>query len=629
MSRHSYRDELSRIEDSRLFGSYLDEETNEWVERDVLGRTRLEVLEEYQENANRLNAISGVYQRADRIITGDEVDVQIVNDPEMDTQALNDGKSIVFNANLIEDLDDNTILSLHGLNYHELSHLLYSPRVGSDLGKYCKDNKIIRALQILEEGRVETLISNKYPVTKLFLEASVTSYILKGTSDIWGENFATITGRKYLPLELRQMVADKFIASYGIEMASDVHSIVHAYRELVFPTDFDKAKELITRMAMIIGFDTEDNKQPSWGGHGENTPILSKGRPESAKEQERLQSRDKANGGETEKLDMPSTGHGGIDSVYKGEDKNFTEKDKAIAEQLTKRIEQIKANDFVKREVKETRKAIIGSDEMRSAMRNASYDEMTPSPNAISLARRFGTQLERIVRDQDPSWDRHLPSGKLNISRTMNPDINSIDKMFDVWNTGNDRTDIEAVILMDNSSSMGGSMKAVSENAWIIKRGIETIQGSVTVYTFNSESKLVYDKADKAKPNTYRYMSATGSTNPIRALIEAERLLTTSNKSLKLAFIITDGEWESEKECNSIIKSLNDKGIVTCVVYIGHYEYIHDLIAESKRGVEQATNRLTSITHKAKIFKAVGDTKDVLNLATTLVKELLIPTRRK
>ena len=31
MSRHSYRDELSRIEDSRLFGSYLDEETNEWV----------------------------------------------------------------------------------------------------------------------------------------------------------------------------------------------------------------------------------------------------------------------------------------------------------------------------------------------------------------------------------------------------------------------------------------------------------------------------------------------------------------------------------------------------------------------------------------------------------------------
>ena len=629
MPRYVYSDELSKIEDSRYFNSYLDEETNTWTERDVHGRTRTQALEEYQDNANRLNAISGVYQRADRIITGDDVEVQIVNDPKMDTQALNDGKAIVFNANLIEDLDDNTILSLHGLNYHELSHLLYSPRVGSDLGKYCKDNKIIRALQILEEARVETLITKKYPVTKLFLEASVTSYILKGTPDIWGENFATITGRKYLPLELRQMVADKFIASYGTEMASQVHSIVHAYRELVFPTDFDKAKELITRMAMIIGFDTEDNKQPSWGGHGEGTPILSKGRPESAKEQERLQSRDKANGGETEKLDMPSTGHGGIDSVYKGEDKNFTEKDKAIAEQLTKRIEQIKGNDFVKREVKETRKAIFGSDEMRTAMRNASYDEMTPSPNAISLARRFGTQLERIVRDQDPSWDRHLPSGKLNISRTMNPDINSIDKMFDVWNIGNDRTDIEAVILMDNSSSMGGSMRAVSENAWIIKRGIEAIQGSVTIYTFNHESKLVYERTDKAKANSFRYINSTGSTNPIRALIEAERLLTTSNKSLKLAFIITDGEWESESECNSIIKSLNDKGIVTCVVFIGNYEYIHDLIADSKRGVEQATNRLTSITHKAKIFKAVGDTKDVLNLATTLVKELLIPTRRK
>ena len=628
MPRYGYSDELSRLENGRYLSSTYDEVTGKWTDVDEYGRTREELLAEYQENANRLNAISGVYQRADRIITGDDIAVSIVNDPAMNTPAMNNGKEIVFNANLIEDLDDNTILSLHGLNYHEVAHLLFSPRVGSDLGKYCKDNKLVRSLQMLEEARIENLITNKYPVTKLFLEASVTSYILKDNPSEWGEQFATITGRKYLPLELRQIVADKFSATYGEALTQEVHDIVHTYRSLVFPTDFDKAKELLVRMAKIIGTDTEPQKQPKWKGHGEGTPILTKGRPESAKEQLRLQEKDKNASNPTEQL-TNSTGFGGKDSIYNGQEREFTEKDSAIAEQLTKRVSQIKNSEFVKRELKETRKAIFGSDEMRTAMKPAIYDSLMPSSTSISLARRFGTELERIVRDNDPSWKRFLPSGKLNISRTMNPDINSIDKMFDVWDTGNPHTDIEAVILMDNSSSMGGSMKAVSENAWIIKRGIESINGNVTVFTFNHESKLVYEKSEKAKANAYRYIQAQGSTNPIRGLIETERLLTTSKKSLKLAFIITDGEWESQAECDSIVKSLNAKGIVTCVVFIGNYEYVHDLIKRSKDGDETAIEGLNRVHHKAKVFKAVATSTDVLRLATTLVKEMLTPMRRK
>ena len=114
-----------------------------------------------------------------------------------------------------------------------------------------------------------------------------------------------------------------------------------------------------------------------------------------------------------------------------------------------------------------------------------------------------------------------------------------------------------------------------------------------------------------------------------RGLIETERLLTTSKKSLKLAFIITDGEWESQAECDSIVKSLNAKGIVTCVVFIGNYEYVHDLIKRSKDGDETAIEGLNRVHHKAKVFKAVATSTDVLRLATTLVKEMLTPMRRK
>jgi hypothetical protein len=225
-----------------------------------------------------------------------------------------------------------------------------------------------------------------------------------------------------------------------------------------------------------------------------------------------------------------------------------------------------------------------------------------------------------MVRDSDPHWDRFLPSGKLNVSRTMTPDINAIGQMFDLWDTGNENTDIEAVILLDNSGSMGFHMSEVCEKAWIIKRGLETIDGSVTVYNFHSYSELLYDKKEKAKPREHRNIYATGSTNPLTALVEAERILTTTDKHIKMLFIVTDGEWENTLECDSIIKRLNDKGVLTCVVFMGDYEQVNGWVVESKKGDPNALHFIQRLRHNASIFKAVAKPKDVLDLAVDIVK---------
>jgi len=166
-------------------------------------------------------------------------------------------------------------------------------------------------------------------------------------------------------------------------------------------------------------------------------------------------------------------------------------------------------------------------------------------------------------------------------------------------------------------------MTAVNENAWIIKRGIENIDGAVTVYTFNHESRLVYSRNEKAKGSNYRYVQSGGSTNPIRALIESQRLLGNSKKAIKIAFIVTDGEWEMSDECNSIIKEMNAKGILTCVVFIGNYEYYRQIIEASNTGDKSAKEQLQSIRHFAKVFKTVAKASDVLGVATELVKEAL------
>jgi hypothetical protein len=600
-----------------------------YVMTNAEGFTRDELMGDVTDEMNRLDAIGAVYQRADRIITGDsDIAVTITRTKEMTEPSMTDGKDIILNGNLIDDVTDDTIIGLNGVNYHELAHVLFSPRVGSALGQYVTTNNMKRAFNVLEEGRIERLITTLYPSTTLTLEAMNNDFILRDHPSQWGNAFATTTGRMYLPLELRQVIADKFIAQYGLALAQEVHAIVHEYRTLAFPTDFARAKELVAQLTNLIGKDDEPEKE--WGqGHGDRV-LPEKGRPKSGKEQGSLQER--SQDGKSETLDDKPTGFGtGIgkpsgepSEEYKGDDRNLTAEEKALQEQLEKRMKEIKNDKRIARELKDTRTAILGNTDTRTKLPKANATEQPASVQGIAYARRFGRELERIVRDNDPAWERFLPSGKLNISRTMNPDVNAIGEAFDVWDTGNDNTEIEATILIDNSGSMWGLMSDVCEQAWIIKRGIESIDGSVSVYSFNSDSKVVYESNERAKPNTYRYVPNTGWTNPYRALIEAERTLKASSKPNKLFFAITDGQWSDDKDCNDVIKRMKEAGILTVVVYLSNdSDSLHDLMVSANSGDERAKSYLASLNHGAHIFKSVSEPKHSLALANEIIKNTL------
>lgn len=599
--------------------------------------TREDVMYRMAEERSRLDSIGNVYQTADRIISGEDIEVNIVSNNEMVELSDNDGRVVAYNANLIENLDTNTIVSFNGTNYHELAHILFSPRKGSALGQHVHNNRMKRAFNMLEEARIERLLSAKYPASRPYLEASVLEYALKGDPNMWGNLFPIITGRRYLDIELRQMIADKFISKYGAEMANKISAIVNEYTTLAFPTDFTRGIELITEYSQIVGLDElpQGSAPVNTGGctsyaHTERD-VLQKGRPATAREQERLQ--DKAgNTGKGEDLSgNPSNnesnseggkaGNGvGGDTVVNTEQREYTDEDKDIANALSDRLEEIMNDSRIKNDVRDLRKAITGNDDIRSTLPNAQRYEQEVSAKAINYARKFGIELERMVRDADPKWETEVPYGKLNISRTMTPDVNRIDRVFDRWDIGNDNTDIEAVILLDNSGSMGGYMNEVCEKAWIIKRGIESIDGNVTVYNFHSYSELLYDKEEKAKPRIYHSVWAQGSTNPVNALIEAERILSTSNKHIKMLYVVTDGQWDSNEDCDVVIKRLNKMGILTTVVFMGNYEYVSELIKESNLDNELAKEYLNRIKHGASLFKAVADPKDVLELAVDIVK---------
>jgi len=606
-------------------------EDGEWVARDQFGRTRSELMVEAIGRANELDSVASVYETADKIISGDSISVTIVSDPEMDTTAKNNGREIIYNANLIENLDSETITSLHGTNYHELAHILFSPRAGSALGDKIKKAGMIRAFNMLEEARIEKLMIAKYPSTRLFLEAMTLEYTLKGDSKDWADLFPILTGRKYIDLEIRQAVADKFVAEYGEDTAREIHAIVNEYRTLVFPKDFDRAHELIARFSEIVGKDYETpSKTPKDGQggceFGEPRPILTKGKPANGKDQEVLQSKAGAGEKSNEKLDSKKigAGAGGESTVLINENKEYTAEDSALADKVNERMAEIRADRNLQREVRETRNAITGSDDMRSIIPNAPYEDKSPSESAVIYARKFGQELERLVRNNDPYWDKRLPSGKLNIGRTMTNDVNAISEMFDLWDIGNENNEIESVVLLDNSGSMGYHMKEVCQSAWIIKRGLENIDSTVSVYSFDHESKKVYARGEKAKPRSYRHVMARGSTNPLRALVEAERTFHASEKPIKVLFVVTDGEWDSETECNEVIERLNKLGVLTSIVFMTDYShYSHILKTSREADGHYARQYLARMNHGVKVFRAISTPRDILKVADDLVKSTL------
>jgi hypothetical protein len=115
----------------------------------------------------------------------------------VEAPAWNDGKVISFNESIINGVDENTLIGLHGLNFHEVAHLLYSPRIGSDLGAWVKENNYQTSFNILEDNRAETFLVTKYPATRNFLLATLGEYIIRNSGERLGDSFILLAGRKY------------------------------------------------------------------------------------------------------------------------------------------------------------------------------------------------------------------------------------------------------------------------------------------------------------------------------------------------------------------------------------------------------------------------------------------------
>jgi hypothetical protein len=233
----------------------------------------------------------------------------------------------------------------------------------------------------------------------------------------------------------------------------------------------------------------------------------------------------------------------------------------------------------------------------------------------VTATRLFGQELERLRIDSDPAWLIEKPTGKLNVRRAMNADVNDINKLFDRWETGNDDYDIEASILIDRSGSMYSEIGSACRSAWIIKRAIEKIDGRVSVMTFGSVARTLYSADEKASASDVRLVDANGGTNPYYALIETQRLMTQSNSKTKLVFLLTDGDFEQTELNDTVIERLKKDGVYVCVVYLGNETYLER--------INNDPEVLKRLAHNAHDFRAITKPNDLVKVAKDVVKHHL------
>lgn len=590
---------------------------------------------------NMLDSICTVYQKADRILTNLPVEVYL-NESDEPAPAWNDGKNVTFNASLISELSEDTICSLHGLNYHEVAHLMFTPRIGSVLGKWLVEKETIThttnhvmsdgtvidhawseeqpknplrsvAFNMLEDCRAEHLLTLKYESVRPFLVATMGEYLLKHPEQV-EDSFLLLAGRKYFSLMARKMSAVNFIAKHGEDKAREVYAITTEYRSLVFPRDYNRAMELIEQFTKLI---PESMSTPNGC---EGRPVMRNGKPVGEKEQQSLQEGD----GQSEGNDLSdllgdqepkqtlgwSEGGEDVETPESGTKQFNLDKDQTLAEQLEQAVKRAKSDKNLVRKVQDTTKAIVKDGSSKPILGRATSTAETPTAFDVTASRLFGQELERIRIDSDPAWNLEKPTGKLNVRRAMNADVNEINKLFDRWETGNDDYDIEACILIDRSGSMYHEIGSACRSAWVIKRAIEKINGKVSVMAFSDNSKILYTSDERATADAIKVTGSNGGTDPHYALKETQRVFSQSTAKTKLMFLLTDGGFSNHND--KTIEELKRDGVYTSVVFLGSDYYVEQINKD-----EQAREQYA---HGAHDFRAIVKPSDLVKVAKDVVR---------
>lgn len=231
---------------------------------------------------------------------------------------------------------------------------------------------------------------------------------------------------------------------------------------------------------------------------------------------------------------------------------------------------------------------------------NSRDDDLKPvTTGMLSEADQLKDALRQIWALMEPGWQYGLSEGnRIDMSRAaLAQSADDYDSIYADWQEGQqENAGLEVVIVADESESTSdvvplpeeagilNSMKTkkvtvISRQIWELMYALQEVEARVTVLSFESQSRTMYDREDRVTTKGYVHLTPRGGTNPTQALIEATRIFRASEMPNKLLITVSDGAWDywAINNCPAVLNQMEGVTKVAVVVDTDGEEYEFEL----------------------------------------------------
>lgn len=207
-----------------------------------------------------MQALGQTMQKTDRILTGDmklKVIPTTSRENGMNLPGFSTDNQIFFNYDKFKNIGSaSTLVALMGLNYHELSHILFTPKNGRPLReRLLGSGTYFRYWNVLEDQRIESLFRAMYPPSGKYFTQMVIDFMVEN-EQTWPLAHATVYGRKFVPKNIRDGFKDRWAGTDSERR--EVEDLIDEFKSINFAAlDYDNTGEVfgdhtITRATRII-----------------------------------------------------------------------------------------------------------------------------------------------------------------------------------------------------------------------------------------------------------------------------------------------------------------------------------------------------------------------------------------
>jgi hypothetical protein len=503
--------------------------------------------------------------------------------------------------------DDDIAIWL-GTNAHELGHVHHTPRRDSLLmQRVVNANKpavmpgIFKLWNIAEDQRQERRMLARFTAWMPYLTAALGHHLKADNEGAW----MLMCGRTWLPAATRAQARALFVAARNDTLADKVAELIGKFQNLDDPgtTEADEAWAVLVELYDLFAENMPDLPEPCQpvdGGEADTDPIEGDPYPSADDDKDPDPGADE----DDDDDDADSDDDDGDGTSGSGPEDSDPDADKDDGESggdpdqpsdsdagngtPSKDPGKFDRDDF-KRQLKDAAKDQMDADRadidnILDALDNGQPGEGTDADpadgnvvDATDTARRLwhevGDALLDLKDESEPGWHRHVDSGKLRPARVLNTierGVGSPEEWFDRYEPGHlDATEMEAVVLVDVSTSMRGFVKDLGEATWAIRRAVDDLEGRLSVFAYEGGPHTVIAEPGERPDNRMFVPHASGGTDPLYALREAYNILANSEAPIRIMVILTDGDWYGMiEESERTIAAMREAKVTTVLAYL-------------------------------------------------------------